>query len=84
MFDEAGAPLFPFYWTPNPRIIKGVDPENLRDYERAVVSLLDSFCILDPSDLLKKKGRSKPLQEYLERMASISATEHAAILLKAR
>jgi hypothetical protein len=32
MFDTEGSPLFPFYWTQNPRVIKGVDDTLLTPY----------------------------------------------------
>ncbi|PNX74104.1 hypothetical protein L195_g030016 [Trifolium pratense] len=37
LFGQNKEPLFPFYWTPNSRVIKGVDPKTLRDYEREMV-----------------------------------------------
>jgi hypothetical protein len=32
MFDTEGSPLFPFYWTQNPLVIKGVDDTLLTPY----------------------------------------------------
>ncbi|MCH83583.1 hypothetical protein A2U01_0004409 [Trifolium medium] len=34
MFDDLSEPLFPFYWTSNPRLIKGAILEKLSDIER--------------------------------------------------
>ncbi|PNX64197.1 hypothetical protein L195_g061998, partial [Trifolium pratense] len=33
MYDEVEDPLFPFYWTDNPRLIKGAIFEALSDFE---------------------------------------------------
>jgi hypothetical protein len=36
-------PLFPFYWTPNPRLIKGAIYERLSEFERDTVAYLESL-----------------------------------------
>jgi hypothetical protein len=43
MFDSEGKRLFPFYWTQNPRLIKGVDGILLTPY----VFFLDTFQLFE-------------------------------------
>jgi hypothetical protein len=52
MFDAEGTPLFPFYWTENPRIVKGVDDVLLTHYESEIVSFLTGFSLFEIKELL--------------------------------
>ncbi|CAJ2638306.1 unnamed protein product [Trifolium pratense] len=84
MHDEIGDPLFPFYWTDNPRLIKGTIFETLSDFEQDIVHFLDSFALMDTADILRCEGNSEALTEYLQRMRTISNEERLAFLAKAR
>ncbi|MCI90496.1 hypothetical protein A2U01_0111788, partial [Trifolium medium] len=55
MYDGEGSPLFPFYWTTDPRTIKGVNDALLTPFERETVIFLDSFWRLEIKDLLQRE-----------------------------
>ncbi|PNX59991.1 hypothetical protein L195_g051700, partial [Trifolium pratense] len=84
MYDEVEDPLFPFYWTDNPRLIKGTIFETLSDFEQDTVNFLDSYALMDTAEILKYEGNSDALKEYLQRMRTISNEERLAFLAKAR
>ncbi|MCH80669.1 hypothetical protein A2U01_0001441 [Trifolium medium] len=67
MYDEVEDPLFPFYWTNNPRLIKGAVFEALSDFEQDTVSFLDSYALMDTADILRCEGNSEALTEYLRK-----------------
>ncbi|PNX60340.1 hypothetical protein L195_g060135, partial [Trifolium pratense] len=75
MYDEVDDPLFPFYWTDNLRLIKGTIPETLSDFEKDTVDFLDSYILMDTAEILKYEGNSDALEEYLQRMRTISNEE---------
>jgi hypothetical protein len=43
MYFEDGEPLFPFYWTNNPRLIRGAVYERLSDFEKKTVTYLKTL-----------------------------------------
>ncbi|CAJ2679794.1 unnamed protein product [Trifolium pratense] len=84
MYDEVDDPLFPFYWTDNPRLIKGTIFETLSDFEQDTVNFLDSYVLMDTAEIFKYEGNSDALEEYLQRMRTISNEERLTFLAKAR
>ncbi|MCI51984.1 hypothetical protein A2U01_0073228, partial [Trifolium medium] len=56
MYDSTGEPLFPFYWTVKPRVIKGVHPHELTAFESETVRFLENFCLMDINGLLAKEA----------------------------
>ncbi|GAU42949.1 hypothetical protein TSUD_142860 [Trifolium subterraneum] len=50
MYDSERKPLFPFYWSADPRVVRGVDDSLLTPFERETVDFLDTFCLLDIKD----------------------------------
>jgi hypothetical protein len=52
MFDKDGTPLFHFYWSTNPRLVKGADVTHLSSFEMETVTFLSSFKILSTKELL--------------------------------
>jgi hypothetical protein len=65
MFDENQEPLFPFYWTQNPRVIKGTRYESLDEFEKECVAYIETLCIMNVGDLLKAEGYIEQLVEYM-------------------
>ncbi|MCH79874.1 hypothetical protein A2U01_0000635 [Trifolium medium] len=84
MFNELVKPLFPFYWTSNPRLIKGAISEKLSEFERETVAFLETFGLMDISELIKREGNKVALEEYLQRMRTISNEDRLRFLAKAR
>jgi hypothetical protein len=73
MYDAGGKPLFPFYWTPNPRLVKGVDEALLTPYESEVISFLDTFLLFEIKELLALETDHPSLVLYLrESLLSLS------------
>jgi hypothetical protein len=64
-FDKDQEPLFPFYWTQNPRVIKGTRYESLTEFERDTVTYIERLCIMNVSDLLEADGNIKKLKDYM-------------------
>jgi hypothetical protein len=56
MYFADGEPLFPFYWTSNPRVIKGSVYERLSDFERQTVAYLKTLNQMSIKDLLDAEG----------------------------
>jgi hypothetical protein len=71
MFDIDGSPLFPFYWSTNPRLVKGADTAHLSSFEMETVAFLDSFCILSTKELVNLKTNPKGVVEYLSKYSFI-------------
>jgi hypothetical protein len=67
MFDKDEVPLFPFYWTQNPCIIKGVDERLLTPYESEVVAFLNSFSLFEIKELLTLETDYPSLVAYLRK-----------------
>jgi hypothetical protein len=65
MYDAGGNPLFPFYWTRDPRLVKGVDEALLTPYESEVISFLNTFLLFDIKELLALETDHPSLVLYL-------------------
>ncbi|MCH81932.1 hypothetical protein A2U01_0002726, partial [Trifolium medium] len=74
--------LFPFYWTSDPREIKGVNEAHLTTFERETVTFLDSICRLDTKDLLQRETNVDSIVEYLKRMRTVSEDDWLSYLAK--
>jgi hypothetical protein len=59
--------LFPFYWTQDPRLIKGVDGELLTPYESEIISFLDTFQLFEIKELLALETDHPTLVLYLRK-----------------
>ncbi|GAU44255.1 hypothetical protein TSUD_400010 [Trifolium subterraneum] len=84
MFDESGKPLFRFYRSPAPRLIRGTRVESLNDYEREIVKFLARSKVMGSSDLIARETNPNPLGEYLPSMSTLSNEARMALVLKAR
>ncbi|PNY05504.1 hypothetical protein L195_g001956 [Trifolium pratense] len=82
MYDNNRNRLFPFYWTTDPRAIKGVDYAHLTDFEKETVAFLNSFGRLDIKDLLSRETKVESLRRYLRRMTTIDEEEWLSYLAK--
>jgi hypothetical protein len=67
MFDSNQDPLFPFYWTSNPRVIKGTFYERLSEFERETVAYMETLCIMNIGDLLHAESSFELLEAYLSK-----------------
>jgi hypothetical protein len=67
MYDSDGTPLFPFYWSPNPRLIKGPDVDNLSSFEIETVAFLNSFDVLSTKELVGLETKPHGVVEYLSK-----------------
>jgi hypothetical protein len=74
MFDSGGNPLFPFYWTHNPRLIKGVDGNLLTPYETEIISFLNSFQLFEIKELLSLETDHPSLVLYLRKFLLLSTS----------
>jgi hypothetical protein len=72
MFDSKGKRLFPFYWTQNSRLIKGVDGTLLTPYESEIVSFLDTFQLLEIKELWALETDHPSLVLYLRKCFPLS------------
>jgi hypothetical protein len=67
MYNDDGTPLFPFHWTPNPRLIKGAIYERLSEFERDTVAYLESMNQMNPRELLDADRAPAVLDKYLSK-----------------
>jgi hypothetical protein len=67
MYDSDGAPLFPFYWSAHPRLVKGADTTHLSSFEMETVAFLDSFGILNTKELVKLETKPQGVVDYLSK-----------------
>jgi hypothetical protein len=67
MYDSDGAPLFPFYWSANPRLVKGADTTHLSSFEMETVALFDSFGVLSTKELVKLETNPQGVVDYLSK-----------------
>jgi hypothetical protein len=67
MYDSDGTPLFPFYWSPNPRLIKGSDADHLSFFEMETVAFLSSFDVLSTKELVRLETNPNGVVEYLSK-----------------
>ncbi|MCI25490.1 hypothetical protein A2U01_0046681, partial [Trifolium medium] len=72
MFDNCGKPLFPFYWSPSPRLIKGARMESLSDFEQTTMRFFATFPMMNIGELLARETKSESLLKYLKSMKTIS------------
>jgi hypothetical protein len=68
MYSPDDKPLFPFYWTTNPRLINGAISENLSEFERDTVAYMESLNQMSPRDLLDAEGANVVLEKYLSNL----------------
>jgi hypothetical protein len=68
MYDDDDAPLFPFHWTTNPRLIRGAIFERLSEFERDIVVYLESLNQMSPRELLDAEGAPAVLERYLSEL----------------
>jgi hypothetical protein len=67
MFNSKGHRLFPFYWTQDPRLIKGVDGTLLTPYESEIISFLNTFQLFEIKELLALETDHPSLILYLRK-----------------
>jgi hypothetical protein len=68
MYTADDTPLFPFYWTSNPRLIRGAIYERLSEFERDTMAYLESLNEMSPRDLLDAEGANAVLEKYLSKL----------------
>ncbi|GAU28709.1 hypothetical protein TSUD_216150 [Trifolium subterraneum] len=71
MFNESGKPLFPFYWTPAPQLIRGTRVESLNDYERETVKFLSQSSM---STISNEAGMALVLKTREEKARATAAS----------
>jgi hypothetical protein len=67
MYDSDGTPLFPFYWSKNPSLVKGPDTAHLSPFEMETVAFLNSFDTLSTKELVKLETNPNGVVEYLSK-----------------
>jgi hypothetical protein len=67
MYNSDGTPLFPFYWSSNPRLVKGPDTALLSPFEMETVAFLNSFGILSTKELVRLETSPSGVVEYLSK-----------------
>ncbi|MCH90699.1 hypothetical protein A2U01_0011621 [Trifolium medium] len=80
MYDSVRTPSFPFYWTENPRAIKGFHDAHLTPFERRTIAFLDTFCRLDTKELLRRETNVDSIVVYLKRMRTVSEEDWLSYL----
>jgi hypothetical protein len=67
MYDGDGTPLFPFYWSKTPRLIKGPDVAHLSPFEMKTVAFLSSFNTLSSKELVNLETKPRGVVDYLSK-----------------
>jgi hypothetical protein len=67
MYDGDGTPLFPFYWSTSPRLIKGANTAHLSQFELETVAFLNSFGVLNTKELISLETRPQGVVDYLSK-----------------
>jgi hypothetical protein len=67
MYDGDETPLFPFYWSKNPRLIKGPDVAHLSSFEMETVAFLSSFNTLSSKELVNLETKPRGVVDYLSK-----------------
>jgi hypothetical protein len=67
MYDSDGSSLFPFYWSPNPRMVKGSEAESLSPFETETVAFLNSLNTLSTKELVKLETNPRGVIDYLSK-----------------
>ncbi|GAU44908.1 hypothetical protein TSUD_25710 [Trifolium subterraneum] len=84
MYDTDGDRLFPFYWTEDPRAIKGVYNDVLTSFEKETITFLESFNLIDIKDLLRRETNPKRVTNFIRRMKTVSDEEWMSFLAKSK
>ncbi|GAU50708.1 hypothetical protein TSUD_301130 [Trifolium subterraneum] len=84
MYDSERKPLFPFYWSDDPRVVRGVDDSLLTPFERETVDFLDTFCLLDIKDVILREKNPQGLISFLKNMRRIPEEEWVSFLAKSK
>ncbi|GAU10395.1 hypothetical protein TSUD_419060, partial [Trifolium subterraneum] len=84
MYDTDGDRLFPFYWTEDPRAIKGVYDDVLTSFEKETIAFLENFNLIDIKDLLRRETNAKRLTNFIRRMQTVSDEEWMSFLAKSK
>ncbi|GAU48770.1 hypothetical protein TSUD_406130 [Trifolium subterraneum] len=84
MYDTDGDRLFPFYWTEDPRAIKGVYDDVLTSFEEETIAFLESFNLIDIKELLRRETNAKRLTNFIRRMKTVSDEEWMSFLAKSK
>jgi hypothetical protein len=66
MYD-GDTPLFPFYWSNNPRFLKGANCACLSSFEMETVGFLNSFKILSTKEVVNLESDIKDVLGYLSK-----------------
>jgi hypothetical protein len=80
MYDHDGSSLFPFYWSSNPRLVKGPEGENLSPFEAETVDFLGSFNILSTKELVKLEANPQGVIDYLSKFCFCYAFRLSSLL----
>jgi hypothetical protein len=67
MYERNETPLFPFYWSSSPRIVKGANCSCLSSFEMETVAFLNSFNILSTKDVVKLENNISGVLGYLSK-----------------
>ncbi|GAU32076.1 hypothetical protein TSUD_53440 [Trifolium subterraneum] len=84
MYDTDGDRLFPFYWTEDPKAIKGVYDDVLTSFEKETIAFLESFNLINIKDLLRHETNAKRLTNFIRRMKTVSDDEWMTFLAKSK
>ncbi|GAU30848.1 hypothetical protein TSUD_365560 [Trifolium subterraneum] len=84
MYDTDGDYLFSFYWTEDPRAIKGVYDDVLTSFEKETITFLESFNLIDIKDLLRRETNVKRITNFIRRMKTVSDEEWMSYLAKSK
>jgi hypothetical protein len=71
MYDSDGSSLFPFYWSPNPRLVKGSEGESLSPIEMETDAFLGSLNTLSTKELVKLETNPRGVIDYLRKFRFI-------------
>ncbi|GAU35507.1 hypothetical protein TSUD_155380 [Trifolium subterraneum] len=77
LFVEFDEPLFPFYWSSSPRLIRGTKVETLNEYEREAVKFLATFKVMSSGDLLTRETTPESLGEYMGKITFVLKAREA-------
>jgi hypothetical protein len=80
MYDSDGSSLFPFYWSSNPRLVKGSEGENLSPFEVETVDFLGSFNVLSTKELVKLEANPQGVIDYLSKFCFCYAFRLSSLL----
>jgi hypothetical protein len=71
MYDGDGTPLFPFYWSKTPRLVKGPDVAHLSPFEMETVAFLGSFITFSSKELVDLETKPRKVVDYLSKFCLI-------------